>query len=128
MPDGSSHAYYDGSKQTSIIHAGSTGIGINLGRGISVGGGGASATTTTYTNERILMIPPRSVAYLSTCKMVNNQVLSTGESFWRGKVRYRIPGQVHKGVLYNYSEEDTPGFIRYTLTYSNSSDFITSRE
>lgn len=128
MPDGSSHAYYDGSKQTSITHAGSTGIGINLGHGISIGGGGASATTTTYTNERILMIPPRSVAYLSTHKMVKNQVLSTGESLWRGEVRYRIPGQVYKGVLYNYSEEDTLGFIRYTLTYSNSPDFITSRE
>lgn len=123
-PDGSSHTYYDGSRQTSVTNVGSAGLGIHLGAGITVGGGGSSATTTTYTNERILVIPPHAHAYLSTHKEVGREVVSTGEPLWR-RLRYTIPTEVQKGRIYNYTEEDSPGFIRYTLTYSKDADFST---
>lgn len=123
-PDGSSHTYYDGSRQTSVTNVGSTGLGIHLGAGITVGGGNSSATTTTYTNERILVIPPYAHAYLSTHKEVGREVVSTGEPLWR-RLRYSIPTAVQKGRIYNYTEEDSPGFIRYTLTYSKDADFST---
>ncbi len=123
-PDGSSHTYYDGSRQTAVTNVGSTGLGVHLGAGITVGGGAASATTTVYTNERILTIPPHAHAYLSTHKEVGREVVSTGEPLWR-RLRYTIPTEVQKGRIYNYTEEDSPGFIRYTLTYSKDADFST---
>lgn len=127
-PDGSSRTYYDGSKQTSVTNAGSTGIGIHLGHGISIGGGGTSATTTTYTNERFLVIPPHSNGYLATLKRTDNTIIAHGEEFYRGAIRYTLPREVMKGEVRNYSESDSPGFIRYTITYSKEPDFSTYSE
>lgn len=127
-PDGSSRTYYDGSKQTSVTNAGSTGIGIHLGHGISIGGGGTSATTTTYFNERFLVIPPHSNGYLATLKRTENTIIAHGEEFYRGAIRYTLPREVMKGEVRNYSESDSPGFIRYTITYSKEPDFSTYSE
>lgn len=120
--DGSSHTYYDGSRQMSVTNTAGTGISVNLGAGISVGGGGARALTTTYTNERILTIPPHSHAYLSTLKMINGKILSGGEPL---KFDYFVPWEVERWRVYDFTEENTPGTLRYTITYSKKSDFST---
>ncbi len=120
--DGSSHTYYDGSRQTSVTNAGSTGVSVHLGAGVSIGGGNAGATTTTYTNERVLTIPPHSHAYLSTLKMVGKEFITKGEPW---KTPYAMPWEVKRWKIYDFTEADTPGKFSYTITYSKDADFST---
>ncbi len=120
--DGSSHTYYDGSCQTSVTNAGSTGVSVHLGAGVSIGGGGTNAVTTTYTNERILAIPPHSHGYLSTLKMVGKEFITEGEPW---KTSYAMPWEVKRWGIYNFTEADTPGRFSYTVTYSKDADFST---
>ena len=120
--DGSSHTYYDSSRQTSVTNAGSTGASVHLGAGVSIGGGATNAVTTTYTNERILAIPPHSHGYLSTLKMVGKEVITEGEPW---KTTYAMPWVVKRWKIYNFTEADTPGRFSYTVTYSKDADFST---
>lgn len=120
--DGSSHTYYDGSRQTSVTNAGSTGVSVHLGGGVSIGGGGSNAVTTTYTNERILAIPPHSHDYISTLKMVGKEIITRGEPW---KTPYAMPWEVKRWKVYDFTEADTPGKFSYTITYSKDADFST---
>lgn len=120
--DGSSHIYYDGSKQTSVTSAGSSGMSLYLGAGVSVGSSGTNATTTTYTNERILAIPPHSHAYFSTYKRIGKEEVSAGEP---RQVVYFMPWEVKRWGIYNFTETDSPGHFKYTITYSKDADFTT---
>ncbi len=118
--DGSSHTYYDGLHQTSVTNAGSTGVSVRLGAGVSIGGGGTNAVTTTYTNERVLAIPPHSHDYLSTLKMVGEEIITSGEPW---KTTYKMPWVVKRWKVYDFTEADSPGRFSYTVTYSKDADF-----
>lgn len=120
--DGSSHTYYDGSRQTSVTNAASTGVNVHLGAGVSIGGGGTNAVTTTYTNERVLAIPPHSHDYISTLKMVGKEIITDGEPW---KTSYKMPWVVKRWKSYDFTEADTPGRFSYTVTYSKDADFST---
>ncbi len=120
--DGSSHTYYDGSRQTSVTNAASTGVNVHLGAGVSIGGGGTNAVTTTYTNERVLAIPPHSHDYISTLKMVGKEIITDGEPW---KTTFAMPWEVKRWGIYNFTEADSPGRFSYTITYSKDADFST---
>ena len=123
--DGSSHIYHDGSKQMSVTNAGSTGLNVHLGAGVSIGGGKTRATTTTYTSEQILVIPPHSSAFLSTMIVEGKEFITRGEDYFFHGLGNIIPWEVKKWAIYDFTEEDTPGSIKYTFTYSKQEDFST---
>lgn len=122
--DGSSHFYYNSSKQKSVTNAENTGLNVHLGAGISVGGGKTNATTSTYTDEKILVIPPHSSAFLSTLIAEGKVFITEGEEYFF-HLGNNIPWEVKKWAIYDFTEEDTPGSIKYTITYSKQENFQT---
>lgn len=143
--NGKTKVYFDPTEYTVTSGGGSsTGASVNLGSvadalgvggvvgtlagGITVGGnkGKATAMTTTQRDNRILTIPPQGSVVLSEDKAIRHP---------SQKKEYRITGsyellRLHRyGISLSkkeprkkYSEENSPGTIKYMITYSFDKD------
>lgn len=138
--DGSYSSYFD-TNQINITEGSSSGVGINLGgitnvlgiggvagtlaNATSVGGMSQNSVTKSYSQQRILMIPPRAKTNLSEYKQVHvkgshYENISEAESWGEGLVS---PRPVKKGECVYYDEQESPYENRYFITYSTRADF-----
>lgn len=132
--DGSSESYFN-ADQISKSKGRSAGVGVGGVLGV-VGISGSESTTTTYIQQRILAIPPYSTQRLCTMDdlvtdlgffgHLKYEYLSIPET-WRPCLYKQdaIYGQLKKGGIIQYGEQDSPYKAEYYITYSTDENFGT---
>lgn len=137
---GNSKPYYSNRTYTVNKSSGS-GVGVNMGavagalgvggaigklaNGVNVGGGSTSGTSVTETEERILVVPPHSIATLPLEKKIENKSISEiPERFIAHKIPAFMDLNLHE-FKDLYTEQNTPSVYRRIITYSTTPDFKT---
>ena len=146
--NGMSRSIYEDTKQVSVTRGSSStvGIGAAIG-GIGIGGasGSSASTTTSFQNMQYIEVPPHSMRYLAEDKWTyvsgrnNDRVykkVESGEQFlfapkfnpdnayfkYSSLVKLK-KGDIKKGEVKVYSEQDSPYTQEYIVTYSMDENF-----
>ena len=147
--NGMARSIYEDTKQISVTQGKSSSVGIGTAIGIiGIGGtGGSSASaTTSFQNMQYIEIPPHSMRYLSEDKWTfvsgrnNDRVykkVESGEQFlfapkfnpdnayfkYSSLVNLK-KGDIKKGEVKVYSEQNSPYTQEYIITYSTDEAFL----
>ena len=143
-----SRSIYEDTKQVSVTHGSSSSVGIGAAiGGIGIGGasGSSASTTTSFQNMQYIEVPPHSMRYLTEDKWTfvsgrnNDRVykkVESGEQFlfapkfnpdnayfkYSSLVKLK-KGDIKKGEVKVYSEQDSPYTQEYIVTYSMDENF-----
>lgn len=120
------------------------GVAGQLANGVSVGSSSSKMSSTTYVTQRIIAIPPHSKRKLCENKVVNTnakrKIIDPRENFktfditsdgsfsnWHCYASHFgfKKGDVKKGQILTFNENNTPYQRIYMLTYSNEENFST---
>lgn len=137
--DGKTRLYYN-SEIVSTLGGSNKGMGVNMGAvadafgvggvvgtlasGVNVGGGKSNTTMIEHQDSRLLTIPPKGKMLLSKDDYLE---IKGGDDIITG-VSEDIPNDfritdLHRHEYREYTEENTPLTMNYTITYSSSQNF-----
>ncbi len=137
--DGKTRLYYN-SEKVSTLGGSNKGMGVNMGSvadalgvggvvgtlasGVNVGGGKSNTTMIEHQDSRLLTIPPKGKMLLSKDDYLE---IKGGDDIITGVSEvlpndFKIP-DLYRGEYREYTEENTPLSMNYTITYSSSQNF-----
>lgn len=152
--DGTFYCYYENTEQTTVNLGGGSGGTLGLGSvagvlgvggavgqlasGIAVGGGSSHSVSTTYLQQRVIAIPPHGNRNLTEEKWVqtkNGNLLSSAEyttvenaeffNIISGASTTIKRGDIKRGEVRVFAENELPWKREYIITYSTEEDFAT---
>lgn len=137
--DGKTRLYYN-TEKVSTLGGSNKGMGVNMGAvadalgvggvvgtlasGVNVGGGKSNTTMIEHQDSRLLTIPPKGKMLLSKDDYLE---IKGGDDIITG-VSEDLPNDFRINDLYRneyreYTEENTPLSMNYTITYSSTQNF-----
>lgn len=137
--DGKTRLYYN-SEKVSTLGGSNKGMGVNMGSvadalgvggvvgtlasGVNVGGGKSNTTMIEHQDSRLLTIPPKGKMLLSKDDYLE---IKGGDDIITGVSEvlpndFKIP-DLYRREYREYTEENTPLSMNYTITYSSSQNF-----
>ena len=146
--NGMSRSMFEDTKQITVMHGSSSSVGIGTAiGGIGIGGasGSSASASTSFQNTQFIEIPPHSMRYFAEDKWTyvsgrgNNKVykkVESGELFLFGPkfspdnayFKYSSlvklnKGDIKKGEVKVFSEQESPYTQEYIITYSTDQTF-----